>query len=52
MYYKRGRNKIIQEFEQIIQNKKSENVWLDYYQGQVFQKFRKKEQFGFKFQRE
>ena len=52
MYSKRGCNKIIQEFEQIIQNEKSDNVWLDYYQGQVFQKFREKEQFGFKFQRE
>ena len=34
--------KVIQDFEQIIQNKKSDNVWLTYYQGQVFQKFRKK----------
>ena len=34
--------KVIQNFEQIIQKKKSDNVWLTYYQGQVFQKFRKK----------
>ena len=34
--------KAIQEFEQIIQNKKSDIVWLAYYQGQIFQKFRKK----------
>ena len=34
-----------QEFEQIIQNKKSDIAWLAYYQGQIFQKFREKEQF-------
>ena len=32
--------KAIQEFEQIIQNKKSDIVWLAYYQGQIFQKFK------------
>ena len=37
--------KVVQEFEQIIQNKKSDIVWLAYYQGQIFQKFREKEQF-------
>ena len=37
--------KAIKEFEQIIQNKKSNIVWLAYYQGQIFQKFREKEQF-------
>ena len=37
--------KTIQEFEQIIQNRKSDIVWLAYYQGQIFQKFREKEQF-------
>ena len=37
--------KAIQEFEQIIQNKKSNIVWLAYYQGQIFQKFREKERF-------
>ena len=37
--------KAIQEFEQIVQNKKSNIVWLSYYQGQIFQKFRKKERF-------
>ena len=35
--------KAIQEFEQIIQNKKSDIVWLAYYQGQIFQKFRERE---------
>ena len=35
--------KAIQEFEQIIQNKKRDIVWLAYYQGQIFQKFREKE---------
>ena len=35
----------VQEFEQIIQNKKSDIVWLAYYQGQIFQKFREKERF-------
>ena len=36
--------KVIQDFEQIIQNKKSDMVWLAYYQGQVFQEkvFQKK----------
>ena len=37
--------KAIQEFEQIIQNKKSDIVWLAYYQGQIFQKFKEKERF-------
>ena len=37
--------KTIQEFEQIIQNKNSDIVWLAYYQGQIFQKFREKERF-------
>ena len=37
--------KTIQEFEQIIQNRKSDIVWLAYYQGQIFQKFREKERF-------
>ena len=37
--------KVIQEFEQVIQNKKSDIVWLAYYQGQIFQKFREKERF-------
>ena len=40
-----GAIKAIQEFEQIIQNKKSDIVWLAYYQGQIFQKFREKEGF-------
>ena len=35
--------KAIQEFEQTIQNKKKGIVWLAYYQGQIFQKFREKE---------
>ena len=37
--------KVIQDFEQITQNKKSDIVWLAYYQGQIFQKFREKERF-------
>ena len=37
--------KAIQEIEQIIQNKKSDIVWLACYQGQIFQKFREKERF-------
>ena len=37
--------KVIQDFEQMIQNKKSEIVWLAYYQGQIFQKFKEKERF-------
>ena len=37
--------KAIQEFEQIIQNKKSDIVWLACYQCQIFQKFRETEQF-------
>ena len=36
---------VIQDFEQMIQNKKSDIVWLAYYQGQIFQKFREKERF-------
>ena len=35
----------IQEFEQIIQNKKSDIVWLAYYQGQILQKFKERERF-------
>ena len=37
--------KVIQEFEQIIKNKKSDIAWLAYYQGKIFQKFKKKERF-------
>ena len=37
--------KAIQEFKQIIQNKKSDIVWLAYYQGQIFQKSRENERF-------
>ena len=36
--------KVIHEFEEIIKNKKSDIVWLAYYQGKIFQKFRSKEQ--------
>ena len=28
--------KAIQEFEEIIKNKKSDIIWLAYYQGQIF----------------
>ena len=37
--------KAIQEFEQIIKNKMSNIVWLAYYQGQIFQKFKETESF-------
>ena len=37
--------KVIYEFEEIIKNKKSDIVWLAYYQGKIFQKFRSKERF-------
>ena len=37
--------KIIHKFEEIIKNKKSDIVWLAYYQGKIFQKFRSKERF-------
>ena len=37
--------KALQEFEYIIQNKKSDIMQLAYYQSQIFQKFREKEQF-------
>ena len=37
--------KTIQEFEQIIQNKKSDIVWVAYYHDLMFQKFIGKEQF-------
>ena len=36
---------VTQDFEQIIQNKKNDIVWLAYYQGQIFQTFREKERF-------
>ena len=38
--------KAIQEFEQIIQNKKSDIVWLAYYLGKIFQKVREEERFA------
>ena len=38
--------KVIQELEQIIKNKKSDIVWLAYYQGQIFHKFKGKESFA------
>ena len=37
--------KVIHEFEEITKNKKSDIVWLAYYQGKIFQKFRSKERF-------
>ena len=37
--------KVTEDFEQIIQNKKNDLVWLAYYQDQIFQKFREKERF-------
>ena len=37
--------KAIQEFEKTIKNKKRNRVWLAYYEGKIFQKFREKERF-------
>ena len=37
--------KVIQEFEEIIKNKKCDIIWLAYYQGQIFKKFKEKERF-------
>ena len=37
--------KVIHEFKEIIKNKKSDIVWLAYYQGKIFQKFTSKERF-------
>ena len=37
--------KAIQEFEGIIKNKKSDIIWLAYYKGQIFKKFKEKERF-------
>ena len=34
--------KVIQEFEDIIKNKKTNIIWLAYYQAQIFQKFKEK----------
>ena len=42
--YKEDAVKVIQEFEEIIiKNKKSNIIWLAYYQGQIFKKFKEKE---------
>ena len=37
--------KVVEEFRQIIKNKKSHIIWLAYHQGQLFQKFKEKERF-------
>ena len=37
--------KVNQEFEEIIKNKKSDIIWLAYYQSQIFKKFKEKERF-------
>ena len=37
--------KVIHEFEEIIKNKRNDIVWLAYYQGKIFQKFKSKERF-------
>ena len=37
--------KVVQEFEQIIKNKKSDIIWLTCHQGKIFQKFEEKEWF-------
>ena len=45
MYNKRGSSKNHLRYGQIIKNKKSDIVWLTYYQGQIFRKFKEKESF-------
>ena len=35
--------KVVQEFEEIIKNKKSDLMWLAYHQAQIFKKFKEKE---------
>ena len=42
---KEGAAKAISKFEEIIKNKKSDIVWLAYWQGKISQKFKSKEQF-------
>ena len=37
--------KVVEEFEKIIKNKKSDIIWLAYHQEDLFQKFKEKEQF-------
>ena len=37
--------KVVQEFQEIIKNKKRDILWLAYHQGQIFQKFKEKERF-------
>ena len=37
--------KVVQEFADIIKNKKSDIIWLVYHQGRLFQKFKEKERF-------
>ena len=34
--------KVVQKFEQLIKNKKSDVIWLMCHQGQIFQKFKEK----------
>ena len=40
-----GAAKVSHKFEEIIKNKKSDIVWLTYYQGKIFQKLKSKEPF-------
>ena len=37
--------KVVEEFQQIIKHKKANITWLAYHQGELFQKFKEKEQF-------
>ena len=37
--------KVVQEFQEIIKNKKRDILWSAYHQGQIFQKFKEKERF-------
>ena len=36
--------KVVQEFEEIIRNKKSDIIWLAYHQGQIFRKKKKEKE--------
>ena len=42
---KENAGNVFYKFEEIIKNKKSDIVWLAYYQGKIFQKFKSKERF-------
>ena len=39
------REKVVQEFEEIIKKIESDFIWLVYHPGQIYQKFKEKERF-------